>query len=1166
MPTYEIRDNRTGRTIEITADREPTQEEMNEIFSQVSPVSQQVAQPAEQADEEMSGLARVAADVGIEAGGAIAGTAIGAALAPATFGASIPIGALVGGIIGGTAGNVIVQRGQIQRGERPDFSYGELAASVGLSAIPGSTFAKTGSSVVKNMGLRAAQGAGLAGASEVAKTVIDEHRLPTPDEFLKATVFGAATGGLLGGAEKAVTGAIAKTPEAQLGKLAGYMKRISGEQAALSVDGDIAINELQRGLSNIKDKVQRDTIGERAMMALGGEIAPTDLPPEIGSAVDKIKTAIAELGIYHGESGLVDKDSLLYQAILDNLGSYNRRSYRVFETDYTPSEKIFNDFVNTKVEKEIAEKVRERQVSSSIAGTSFDANSYAEQLRRETGADLRQKYINRANELLDRGEAERFLTGQSVRVSKDPFRRRKDIDDETRALLGEIRDPVFVASNTLGMMTRSQATYNVLSEMRDIGLSEGLFRVNSVRGDVPISKDTSSFNPFKDPNTGQPLYTTPEIRDALASVNSGMVSKLAQHMAPVAAASGFLKAFKTLGSMKAYATNVIGGTLEPLAQGHVSELFNTGNWGRAAKLTGYNLGVVRPDGSVDGKEMKELYKFFLREGLQPDNTSYADFLRTWELGEKSIPKALQGNIVSGFKTVTKKLGKIYSTPDNMAKVFIFEGELRKLREAYPDQSINVLMKRAADETKMVSSNYNALPKFIKDASSIGFLDPFVAYTADRFRVVYNTYRLGMQELASGNPALMKAGAKRLVSMSSVIGSASYLGANTHLTQEEEKALRNRMPDWDKNSLVAISKPSADGTFKYQNLNYLLPHAASIEAMQAAMRGQNPEEAFTNLMKSVSSQALGLNLLLEPLAEVTTGKNRYGLPISSENAPLYKQAFARSSLFLGETVTPLAVREMNKFFKVLESKDRKVTTSSGDVYGVGDLLKENFMGVREKTVNLRNRMRVGASILSRDHTSDSISYSSARKNALTEKDAQDAYRTFEERYKNTYRRASELVADGRALGMTDDDLVKLMKTDGGVPSSIVLAAISGVYTPPATEDTNPVRAIYERIEAIPESQRTAAVERAARENPTLARAITSRYRAELRAKALNISAVDKLILAQDEADGDRARFIFQKLQTLPDDLVRTAYLEDLRKKRIITPVVNAQLNLLMNPPR
>ena len=212
------------------------------------------------------------------------------------------------------------------------------------------------------------------------------------------------------------------------------------------------------------------------------------------------------------------------------------------------------------------------------------------------------------------------------------------------------------------------------------------------------------------------------------------------------------------------------------------------------------------------------------------------------------------------------------------------------------------------------------------------------------------------------------------------------------------------------------------------------------------------------------------------------------------------------------------------------------------------------------------MRVGASILSRDHTSDSISYSSARKNALTEKDAQDAYRTFEERYKNTYRRASELVADGRALGMTDDDLVKLMKTDGGVPSSIVLAAISGVYTPPATEDTNPVRTIYERIEAIPESQRTAAVERAARENPTLARAITSRYRAELRAKALNISAVDKLILAQDEADGDRARFIFQKLQTLPDDLVRTAYLEDLRKKRIITPVVNAQLNLLMNPPR
>ena len=61
-------------------------------------------------------------------------------------------------------------------------------------------------------------------------------------------------------------------------------------------------------------------------------------------------------------------------------------------------------------------------------------------------------------------------------------------------------------------------------------------------------------------------------------------------------------------------------------------------------------------------------------------------------------------------------------------------------------------------------------------------------------------------------------------------------------------------------------------------------------------------------------------------------------------------------------------------------------------------------------------------------------------------------------------------------------------------------------------------------------------------------------------------MDKLILAQDEVDGDRARFIFQKMQSLPDQLMRTAYLEDLKKKKIVTPVVNAQLNLLLNPPR
>jgi hypothetical protein len=195
----------------------------------------------------------------------------------------------------------------------------------------------------------------------------------------------------------------------------------------------------------------------------------------------------------------------------------------------------------------------------------------------------------------------------------------------------------------------------------------------------------------------------------------------------------------------------------------------------------------------------------------------------------------------------------------------------------------------------------------------------------------------------------------------------------------------------------------------------------------------------------------------------------------------------------------------------------------------------------------------------------MAYSSAKRRALTEQDAQDAYSTFEGRYNNTFQRASQLVADGKAIGLEDDALVELMRA-GRIPSSVILGAVSGVYVPPATEEQNPVRTIYEQIEKMPENQRSAAVEKAARENPTFGRTLVNRYRNDLRSKALGISEVDKLILAQDEADGDRARYIFQKMQSLPDQLMRTAYLEDLKKKKIVTPVVNAQLNLLLNPPR
>jgi hypothetical protein len=1160
MPVYEVTDSRTGRVLELTGDRPPTDEELQEIFAQYS--------APQETQSGMSKAARTAIDVGVEAGSGIAGSTvgglIGAALAPATLGASIPIGAIIGGAIGGGVGNVAVQRGQINRGERPDFSYGELAAGVGLSAIPAGTFFKTGNSVLKTMAARSAQGAGLGGAAEIAKTAIDENRLPTANEFLTATVFGAATGGALGGVEAGVTKAIKTTPEATLGKLVPLIKRIEGERSGLATEGEFAISSLKTSIEGVKDKVQRDALSGEVVKYLRGQSNIANLPENVAEKAKSVRDIIDDFSARLKANGMIDPGTELYNTLTNNTGSYVRNAYRIFNSDWKPDDAVFQKFVNQSVEEEIQEKLNRkimfRESKLPRGGIGDDAISKLEKETRSTWeTKLRQKYTNLANNLLDRDNAFEFLTGGKSNIDRSIFKRRKNLDPLTKELLGEINDPIFVASDTLGRMTKTEATYNVMKQVADLGRSNGMFRDSSKMGDVLLTKDSSNMNPLRG------IYTTPEIRDAFNDITTNRVGAFAQKFGAIASLSSALKLPKTLGSLKGYASNLWGGMMDTVAQGHFGEFFETNNWKRAARVAGYNLGVTRPDGSLDSKEAMQLFKGMRTEGLIAPNIQFNDFMRSFEMGEKTLAKALPQEFIGKSKKGLELAGKVYSLPETTSKIFNLAGEMRTLTRAMPGASRQEIFKMAAQRVRQTTQDYDSLPRFLKDFSGIGILDPFVAYSADRFRVVFNTYKLALADLASDNPVLRTAGAKRLAAMTTVLGSAGYLASNTNLSPEEEKALRNRMPDWDKQGFVSISPLKDDGTFTYTNLNYNLPHSSAIEAMQAAMRGQSPEEAFTNFMTSLGNQAFGANLLLAPVSQLVTGKNRYGLPISSENASLYKQVLDKSNYFIDGSVTPLAVSEMNKLYRAYQNKGEKIVTPSGDTYGVDEILKENFAGIRNKTIRVGDRMRLNAAVIRRNLSDDLMAYSSQKRRALTDEDKQSAYAQFEDRYRNTYKRATDLVTDSRALGMDEDQIIEIMR-NGGIPSSIMLGAVSGIYVPPVDEEKNPTRAIYEGIEKLSENQRAAAVEKAARENPTISRNLINRYRQDLRNKALNISEVDKLLLSQDEADGDRARFIFQKMQTLPDDLMRTAYLEDLRKKRVITPVVNAQLNLLMNPPR
>ncbi len=1113
------------------------------------------------AEQQGPSIGRMAADTGIEVGGAIAGQLAGAPLAPATFGLSVPIG----GAIGGATANIAVQKGQIARGERENFSFGELAVATGLSAIPGGKAIKGGTTLGRTIAKRAVQGAGISTGSELAKTVIDEGRIPTQEEFTTALALGTVTGGALGGVETAVSKYASKAVSGikeygAIKKLIPALRKIDGEKSQLAVDGEFALRDMDKALRSIKDKTQREKAADFTVQYLRGQTNLANLPESVAPSARLVRKVIDDATERSIQLGLVDGKKALENAMVDNLGGYLTRSYKVFNgwrPDIPTMQRWVDANVSDRIEKLTQRGIRARmyraQVLQNMGIKDKKPKSLAE-FRKDVlnrANKFRQEYTDIANKLVDREGAMQFATTGRLNARSGVYRRKKDIDFLTRQLLGEIHDPVYLVSETLGKMTASEAKFKAMREVGDVGVYSGLFRKESKLGDVLV---VQSEDKLLNPLAG--LYTTPEVRDAFNAYTTKDLDPILKNFGLIASVSSAAKLPKTLGSLKGWASNVWGGAMDTIGQGHGLQLLRGKNYTTARNNFFLNLGIGKPDGTLRKKETLDLFKFFKREGLVRGNVQFNDFKRGLLESEKSLLNKLPTKSKQKLKGSIETVGKLYSAPETAAKVFNFYGELAALKKAFPNENVESLMKKAAEKVRLTTQDYDSLPRFVRNFSSVGFLDPFVSYTADRFRVVFNTYKLGLQEMASDSVVMKMRGASRLASMSTILGGVGYVGSNPWMSKEEEQAVRSRMPSWDRDGLVTISK-NDEGNYSYINLNYTFPHTTAIEAASLAARQATPEEAFSALSKSLGKQLFGANLLLAPVSEVVSGKTKYGTPITSENAPIYKQFIDKSSYFLDNTLNPLVVRETNKFFKTLKSKDFKVETPGGQIYTMNNLLAENFGGIRKKTFNPYSRLKTDAFGLSKTMSDDRISYASDRKRALDDVGKQEAYQQYVQLHRSVFDKVKQIVNDSRTLGLTDEEIALTLK-EGRIDSQTILGAITDTYLLPPAEKDKSAELFTDEVMNLPASQRGSAISRIAREQPQIAASVANRVKSQMRDLALGVDEVDRLIGSLDANDGTRAKYITQQLAKLGTELERQAYINELKAKRLLTPLVYEQV--------
>jgi hypothetical protein len=97
------------------------------------------------------------------------------------------------------------------------------------------------------------------------------------------------------------------------------------------------------------------------------------------------------------------------------------------------------------------------------------------------------------------------------------------------------------------------------------------------------------------------LYTTQEIRNAFNAYTTTDLDPILKHFGLIASLSSAAKLPKTLGSLKGWASNVWGGAMDTIGQGHGLPLLRAKNYATAKNNFLLNLGIGNPDGTLENK-------------------------------------------------------------------------------------------------------------------------------------------------------------------------------------------------------------------------------------------------------------------------------------------------------------------------------------------------------------------------------------------------------------------------------------------------------------------------------------------------------------------------------------------------------------------------------------
>ncbi len=776
---------------------------------------------------------------------------------------------------------------------------------------------------------RAAVNAGEAVSSKVSQLAA-EH--PLLDGFLSSFRFRGNLSQETAEARSRIRGEV----DAELGQVSRTILQIEkGMNDALDAAekglGDASPLTKQETLNEFYSYLTKDEVFLERAAAEG--VPPLKLlPPQMQDAARKARVQVDRLSKqiqgsdYLARENLSGSEAKTADAIQENIGSYLRRRYKIFEDkNYVGSEAFNQNRLDTieyfKSNAGAAKNIAEELGTQLDEGTDILIEGGKNVLTKEAAERLTDNFVSQyTGRSLKSFGTKQAQTVAANRLRTGLFKSRQANNEMLRRLMGEVKDPIEALTTTVADMAEFVATdkfykfinNDLVDDASGMFISQESFKRLPTAAKGEYEQLGEGFGSLTDN-----VYAKNNVYKDLTMQTKANTGDFSQVMR--ASYSTFLKGKgitqygATVLSPVTQIRNFTSSSLFALAQGNV---------GSGANLfdsigTVWKDIVKRPDKASYFKNLQRMGVVGTQSQLREiDNLISMGYGSTKGAVDDALGIPTSGKLSQKFKrgkagmfltSANKRMRDLYQGGDDVWKVYNFEFERNKLLSAFGgdvnatakgvlgDKNFDSLMQKAsadgvpssrasaealdqyaANIVKNTVPNYERVPEFIKGIRKLP-VGNFIAFPAEILRTSANTFKQALDELASTNSGIQQIGLRRLMGFTTttmVVPTAMQKMALdlTGTTQEQIDAIRENGASWEQNAILLPTSTKVGPNGKniitgYTNYSYTNPYGYLSKPARAILNAVSKGEDMGSDTSKIATDAVmgAVAEMFEPFA-------------------------------------------------------------------------------------------------------------------------------------------------------------------------------------------------------------------------------------------------------------------------------------------------------------